>query len=164
MLDLSRTVKFEDMHVLTREEIVRFGIDRREFVGDLVDIREQRAHGTVRKVAVQRIPARNLPHHAMAADLFRQRALRAGLQRPATVNPTFSSVAIGGGGTPQDFSYPPAKASGFELWGMRMAKASVQSLLDLAQVEFMKYVGCRGRAQHSAIHETLQRRIVGCAG
>jgi hypothetical protein len=55
------------------------------------------------------------------------------------VNPTFSSVAIAGdGGKPQYFSYPPAKASGFEVWGMRMAKASVQSLLELAQVEFME--------------------------
>jgi len=31
LLRLARTVKFEDLHVLTREEIARFGIDRRAF-------------------------------------------------------------------------------------------------------------------------------------
>jgi hypothetical protein len=32
LLDLAKTVKFESMRVLTRDEIVRFGIDRRQFV------------------------------------------------------------------------------------------------------------------------------------
>jgi len=32
LLDLAKTVKFESMHILTREEIARFGIDRRVFV------------------------------------------------------------------------------------------------------------------------------------
>jgi hypothetical protein len=32
LLDLAKTVEFEALHILTREEIVRFGIDRREFV------------------------------------------------------------------------------------------------------------------------------------
>ena len=30
LLALASTIKFEDAHVLTREEVVRFGIDRRE--------------------------------------------------------------------------------------------------------------------------------------
>jgi hypothetical protein len=32
LLDVARRIKFEDMHVLTRDQIFRFGIDRREFV------------------------------------------------------------------------------------------------------------------------------------
>jgi hypothetical protein len=32
LLDLARNVKFESLHVLTREEIAAFGIDRRDFV------------------------------------------------------------------------------------------------------------------------------------
>ena len=32
LLALASTIRFENMHVLTREEIVRFGIDRRELV------------------------------------------------------------------------------------------------------------------------------------
>src|ERR1700749_2055874 len=53
LLALARTVRFEDMHVLTREEIGRFGIDRREFV-DTPWIFEPGTHGMVRKLAVQR--------------------------------------------------------------------------------------------------------------
>ena len=32
LLALTRTIKFEDIHVLTRDEIARFGLDRRETV------------------------------------------------------------------------------------------------------------------------------------
>ena len=136
LLDLSRTVKFEDMHVLTREEIVRFGIDRREFVETSWSF-ENNGRSTVRKVAVQRNPGeKSFRLMQWRLICFDSERFELDVQRPATVNPTFSSVAIaGGGGKPQYFSYPPAKASGFEVWGMRMAKASVQSLLELAQVK-----------------------------
>ncbi len=139
LLDLSRTVKFEDMHVLTREEIVRFGIDRREFVETSWSF-ENNGRSTVRKVAVQRNPGeKSFRLMQWRMICFDSERFELDVQRPATVNPTFSSVAIaGGGGKRQYFSYPPAKASGFEVWGMRMAKASVQSLLELAQVEFME--------------------------
>jgi hypothetical protein len=139
LLDLSRTVKFVDMHVLTREEIVRFGIDRREFVETSWSF-ENNGRSTVRKVAVQRNPGeKSFRLMQWRLICFDSERFELDVQRPATVNPTFSSVAIAGdGGKPQYFSYPPAKASGFEVWGMRMAKASVQSLLELAQVEFME--------------------------
>jgi hypothetical protein len=32
LLDVAKHTRYEDMHVLTRDEIFRFGIDRREFV------------------------------------------------------------------------------------------------------------------------------------
>ena len=32
LLGLTKTIKFEDIHVLTRDEIARFGLDRRELV------------------------------------------------------------------------------------------------------------------------------------
>jgi hypothetical protein len=137
LLDLSRTVKFEDMHVLTREEIVRFGIDRREFVETSWSF-ENSGRSAVRKVVAQRSAGeksfRLVQWRLICFDSDR---FELDVQRPATTNPTFASVAIvGNGAKPQYFSYPPAKASGFEVWGMRMAKASVQSLLDLPQVEF----------------------------
>src|SRR5207237_4334896 len=53
LLDLVKTVKFEEMHVLTREEIVRFGIDRREFVETPWTF-EPGARSLVRKVAIQK--------------------------------------------------------------------------------------------------------------
>jgi len=137
LLELSHTVRFEDMHVLTREEIVRFGIDRREFAETSWSF-ENNGRGTVRKVMAQRGPGeksfRLVQWRLICFDGDR---FELDVQRPATANPTFASVAIAAGGTkPQYFSFPPAKASGFEVWGMRMAKASVQSLLDLPQLDF----------------------------
>ncbi|HWZ36981.1 MAG TPA: hypothetical protein VNY08_01615 [Bradyrhizobium sp.] len=137
LLDLSRTVRFEDMHLLTREEIVRFGIDPREFVETSWSF-ENNGPSTLHKVAVQRNPGeksfRLMQWRLICFDSDR---FELDVQRPATANPTFSSVAIvGDGAKPLYFSYPPAKASGFEVWGMRMTRASVQSLLGLSQVEF----------------------------
>jgi hypothetical protein len=137
LLDLSRTVKFEDMHVLTREEIVRFGIDRREFAETSWSF-ENNGRSNVRKVVVQRGPGeKSFRLMQWRLICFDSERFELDVQRPATPNPTSASVAIvGGSAKPQYFSYPPAKASGFEVWGMRMAKASVQSLLDLQQFEF----------------------------
>ena len=53
LLDLARTIKFEDMHVLTREEIARFGIDRREVV-ETPWIFESSRSSMVRKTITQR--------------------------------------------------------------------------------------------------------------
>jgi hypothetical protein len=50
LLNLASTVKFEDIHALTREEIIRFGIDRRERV-ETPWIFENIGRSTVRKVA-----------------------------------------------------------------------------------------------------------------
>jgi hypothetical protein len=58
LLDLSKTVKFESMHVLTREEIVRFGIDRREFVETPWTF-ENNARSMIRKFAVQKNDTEN---------------------------------------------------------------------------------------------------------
>jgi hypothetical protein len=137
LLDLSRTVRFEDMRVLTREEIARFGIDRREFAETSWSF-ENNGRSTVRKVAVQRIPGeKSFRLMQWRLICFDSNRFELDVQRPATANPTFSSVAIvGGSAKPQYFSYPPAKASGFEVWGMRMAQASVRSLLDQPQLEF----------------------------
>jgi hypothetical protein len=137
LLDLSRTVRFEDMRVLTREEIVRFGIDRREFVETSWSF-ENNGRGTVRKVVAQRGPGeKSFRLVQWRLICFDSERFELDVQRPATTNPTFSSVAIASGGArPQYFSYPPARASGYEVWGMRMAKASLQSLIALPQLEF----------------------------
>jgi hypothetical protein len=58
------------------------------------------------------------------------------VQRVAVANPGVSSLTIGGGAKPLFFAYPPARASGFEVWGMRMTRASVQSFVDQPQFEF----------------------------
>jgi hypothetical protein len=135
LLDLSRSIKFEDMHVLTREEIVRFGIDRREFVETAWSF-ENIGRSSVRKVAVQRASGeksfRTIQWRLICfdGDRFELDVLRA-----ATANPSSSSLTIGGGAKPLSFTFPPARSSGFEVWGMRLARASLQSFIDQPQFE-----------------------------
>jgi hypothetical protein len=63
LLGLAETIRFEDMHYLTRKEIVRFGLDRRDFV-ETPWIFESRGNGMIHKIAVIRGWVRN--HFALS--------------------------------------------------------------------------------------------------
>jgi hypothetical protein len=162
LIGLSRSVRFEDMHVLTREEIVRFAIDRREFAETAWSF-ENIGRGTLRKVAVQRATSeksfRMIQWRLICFDTNR---FELDVQRVATAKPTSSSVAIGGGdGKPQFFTYPPAKASGFEVWGLRMARVSLLSLVAQPQFEFIEQlVAADGRR----VQQTARLSNEGLAG
>jgi hypothetical protein len=137
LVDLAKTVKFESMHVLTREEIVRFGIDRREFIETPWTF-ENGGRSMVRKTAL----ARNDTGNSYRALQWRLFCLNTGqfeldFQRQSSaVAPVFATVSISSGGPkPLYFAYPPAKPAGFEVWGLRMTKASIQSLADLPQID-----------------------------
>jgi len=137
LLALARTVKFEDMHVLTREEIVRFGIDRREFA-DTPWIFEPGTHGMVRKIAVQR-KAGDASFHMIQWRVlcFDSDRLELDFQRPIPANAVFATASLSyGGDRPLGFTYPPRRGAGVEQWGMRLNKASLQPLLDLPQADF----------------------------
>ena len=137
MLALARTVKFEDMHVLTREEIARFGIDRRDFA-DTPWIFEPGTHSMVRKIAVQR-KAGDAAFHIIQWRVvcFDSDRFELDFQRPILANAAFATVSLANGGIkPLGFTYPPRRGSGIEEWGMRLNKASLQPLLDLPQAEF----------------------------
>jgi len=137
LLALARTVRFEDMHVLTREEIVRFGIDRREFV-DTPWIFEPGTHGMVRKLAVQRKAGEATFHMVQWRVIcFDGDRFELDFQRPMPANAVFATASLSyGGAIPFSFTYPPRRAAGLEQWGMRLNKASLAPLLDLPQVEF----------------------------
>ena len=137
LLDLAKTVKFESMHVLTREEIVRFGIDRREFIETPWTF-ENGGRSMVRKTAI----ARNDTGNSYRALQWRLFCLNTGqfeldFQRQSSaVSPVFATVSISSGGPkPLYFAYPPVRPAGFEIWGLRMTKASIQSLADLPQID-----------------------------
>jgi hypothetical protein len=144
LLELTRTVKFEDMHVLTREEIVRFGIDRREFVETSWSF-EDNGRSTVRKVVAQRNAGeksfRMLQWRVICHDSDR---FELDFQRPAQAVSNLNPVSILLNAKPLYFTYPPARASGFEVWGVRMTRASVQSLRDQPQFEFTETVVASG--------------------
>src|SRR4029077_17941260 len=53
LLALAGRIKYEDMHVLTREEIARFGIDRRDLVETPWTFENSSSGGMVRKIVTQ---------------------------------------------------------------------------------------------------------------
>jgi hypothetical protein len=137
LLDLARTIKFESMHVLTREEIIRFGIDRREFV-ETPWIFENSGRSLVHKIAVAKGDAGN-SYRTLQWRLFCFTASQFELdfQRQVAAVPAFATVSISSGGPkPLYFATPPAKPQGFEIWGLRMNRVSVQTFADLPQFDF----------------------------
>jgi hypothetical protein len=146
LLDLVRSVKFESQHVLTREEIVRFGIDRRE-IAETPWKFENSVRSMVSKTAAVREDSGKswrLSQWRIICSSSEQFELN--FQRPAlaagSIQPT---VALSGvGTTPQLFSWPPAKLLGFEIWRLHLTRASVQSLANVPQFEFMESVQAAG--------------------
>jgi hypothetical protein len=136
LLDLAKTVKFESMHILTREEIARFGIDRRVFVETPWTF-ESNGRNMVRKVAVAKSDTGSYRTLQWRLFCFTAAQFELDFQRQLPAASTFSAVSISSGGPrPLSFTFPPAKPQGFEIWGLRMTRASVQSLADLPQFDF----------------------------
>jgi hypothetical protein len=137
LLALARTVKFEDMHVLTREEIVRFGIDKREFA-DTPWVFEAGAHSMVRKIAVQRRAGEASFHMIQwRVVCFDSDRFELDFQRPIIANASFATISLANGGDkPLGFTYPPRRGAGVEQWGLRLNKASLQPIADLPLAEF----------------------------
>jgi hypothetical protein len=143
LLDLASSIKFEDMHILTREELVRFGVDRREFV-ETPWAFESNPRYMVHKVVAQRRPgATSFRMMQWWLICFDTNHFAMYFQRPVPTTSSFRTVSIGVGAKLLNFSFSAAKTSGFEVWGLRMAGASVQLLLDLQQLEFTE-TGDRG--------------------
>lgn len=152
LFDLARSVKFESMHVLTREEIVRFGIDRRELVETPWKF-ESGTRSMARKAAIVREEGGKswrLSQWRIVCSSSEQFELD--FQRPAAAL-TLPTVAISGAGpVPQHFNWPPAKLQGFEIWALRMTRASVQGLADMPNFEFMEASqGTDGRRMARAV-------------
>jgi hypothetical protein len=137
LLVMASTTRFEDMHVLTREEIVRFGIDRREFVETPWTF-ENNGRSMVRKTVVQKNDADKsfrLSQWRLYCSNTEQFELA--YQRQVAANSLFPTVSISNGGPkPLQLSPVSSKPAGFDLWGLRMTRASVQSLTALPQLDF----------------------------
>jgi hypothetical protein len=137
LLDLAKTVKYESMHILTREEIIRFGIDRREFVETPWTF-ENNGRSMIRKFAVQKNDTENSYRMAQwRLFCFNADQFELDFQRPAAVSPSFATISISDGSPkPLYFAFPPSRPTGFEVWGLRITRASVRSLADLREFDF----------------------------
>jgi hypothetical protein len=135
LLDLARTVKFEDMHVLTREEIARFGIDRRELT-ETPWILEGNSRSMVRKIATQREEGDKAYRMAQwRLFCFSTDRFELDFQRPTVTSSIFPTILISNGGSISQYFKPaPVRTPGFEIWGLRMTRASLQALAD--ELEF----------------------------
>jgi hypothetical protein len=136
LLDLAKTVKFESLHVLTREEMVRFGIDRRELV-ETPWIFENNVRSMIYKWSM----AKNETGNAYRTLQWRLVCLNAGqfeldFQRQKAEPLALGTVSISSGGPdPLYLSHLSAKLPGVEIWGLRTARASIQALADLSRID-----------------------------
>ena len=142
LFDLVRSIRFESMHVLTREEIMRFGIDRRE-IAETPWKFENSIRSVVSKMAAVREESGKswrMSQWRIICSLGEQFELS--FQRPAlATGSTLPTVAISGvSPTPQHFNWPPAKVRGFEIWGLRLTRSSMLGLADVPQFEFTESV------------------------
>ena len=153
LLGLAKTIRFEDMHFLTREEIARFGLDRRDFV-ETPWIFESHGRGIIYKTAVVRGRGetlyRTLQWQVVCFDADR---FAMDFQRPAPSASGSSSVSISGGGaTPVSFGYPPAKAGFREQWVLRMPHDTIELFLDNPHVELTETsLDANGQRQQNTI-------------
>jgi hypothetical protein len=146
LLDLARTVRFEDMHVLTREEIARFGIDRRDFI-ETPWIFENGARGVVYKTVAQRDGTEG-PYRTTHWRLFCMGGDRFELdyQRQAAGNSLLPTVSISHApSTSLYFHPPPAKRQGVEIWGLSLSKAAFRSFTEAPQLDFTETSQSEGK-------------------
>jgi hypothetical protein len=136
LLDVAKHTKFEDMHVLTRDQIFRFGIDRREFV-ETPWAFENLGRALIRKSAIARDENANT-WRTLQWRLFclNSEQFQLDFQREVTATTTLATISISSGGAkPFVFAFPPAKPAGYEVWGLRMPKSSAQAIADLSQID-----------------------------
>jgi hypothetical protein len=136
LLDVAKHTRYEDMHVLTRDEIFRFGIDRREFV-ETTWAFENLGRALIRKSALSR-GENGKTWRTLQWRLFCRNAeqFQLDFQRQVATAAAVATISISSGAAkPFVFTYPPAKPASYEVWGLRMPKSSVQAIADLPEID-----------------------------
>jgi len=137
LLDVARTVKFEAMHILTRDEIARFGIDRRAFAETAWGF-ESNGRSVVNKTVVAK---------KNGSDSFRTTQYRLFCEGKDRVRLMVvrefdkdaagkSSVAVvAGADKPPSFGAIPARVGPYEIWTAVVAADAVRKWLELSRIE-----------------------------
>ncbi|CAN7365916.1 hypothetical protein LJR220_003255 [Bradyrhizobium sp. LjRoot220] len=135
LLRLASTVKFEDMHVLTREEIARFGIDRRELV-ETPWVFESIGRGMVRKTVTKRSESDNAYRMSQwRLFCFSTEQFELDFQRPAVSSSAFPTISISNSSSLAQYFRSPAKVPGSQTWALRMTRATLQALASEPQFD-----------------------------
>ena len=136
LLDVAKHTKFEDMHVLTRDEIFRFGIDRREFV-ETPWAFENLGRALIRKSAISR-GENGKTWRALQWRLFclNTEQFQLDFQRQVSASPPSAAISISSGvqsRSPLRIRRPSPRDTRFG--ALRMPKSSVQAIADLPQID-----------------------------
>jgi hypothetical protein len=137
LLVLARTVKFEDMHVLTRDEIVRFGIDMRPLTQTAWTL-EAAARPFARKLAVAK-RENGASFRTMEWRLFCENKDRARLMflREVDQGPAGTSTVIVMAGSEKAVAFGryPARIGKFDVWSDTIASDPMKAMLGVPRLQ-----------------------------
>jgi hypothetical protein len=136
LVDLIETVKFESMHILTRSELYRFGIDTRNLAETAWTL-ETATRGFVRKTALAKRDDESF--RLMEWRLFcesKDRALMLFIQEFDKGAPGTSSVVlIAGSEKPPSFGTFPLRQGRYEVWSAVIATDAVRNWFALPRLQ-----------------------------
>jgi hypothetical protein len=134
--DLIRTVKFENIHVLTRPELYRFGVDTRA-VAETGWTLEAVAHPYIRKIALAKKDD-SASFRTMEWRLFcenRDRARMMFVREFDNGTAGRNSVVMMAGEKPVSFGAFPARIASYEAWSGTIATEALQAVLAASRLQ-----------------------------
>jgi hypothetical protein len=150
LLTVARSVRFEDMRVLTREEIVRFGIDRRE-QAETPWVFENANRSLIHKTVTRRKEGEQL-FRTVQLRLICSDAGRFQLDYQRPVPPAgFVSVALASEPGRLSFYFPPRRAAGQEAWALHVGKPQLDKLAATGQFELAEGTLTNGQWQFQPV-------------
>jgi len=146
--DLIRTVKFENVHVLTRLELYRFGIDTRPLTETLWTV-EKDVRPYVRKLALEK-KGDGAAFRLMEWRLFCENKDRARLMFVREIDETTTGkrtvVITAGTDTSVTFGRSPARIGKFEVWSDAIAPDALKAMLAAAHLQVGEVSAPDGKA------------------
>ena len=135
--DLIKTVKFENMHVLTRAELYRFGIDKRD-VSETPWTLETADRPYVRKFALAR-KTDGSDFRTLEWRLFCENKQRARLMFVREFDPgaagTVSVALMAGSEKSLAFGKFPARSGKYEVWSDTMTPDTIKAVLEAPKLQ-----------------------------
>jgi hypothetical protein len=155
LLTVARSVPFESMRILTREEIVRFGLDRREQAETPWTFQND-SRSLIFKTMTRR-PAGEQAFHMTQLRLICVNAGRFQLdyQRPAPAA-GFVSMSLVDDSSRLNFYFPPRRAAGLEAWALQLNRAQLDKLAASGQFELSEGTLANGQWQYQPVRFTTE--------
>jgi hypothetical protein len=155
LLTVARSVPFESMRILTREEIVRFGLDRREQAETPWTFQNDS-----RSLIYKTITRRAGGEQAFRMTQLRLICLNTGrfqldYQRPAPAA-GFVSMSLLDDSSRLNFYFPPRRAAGLEAWALQLNRAQLDKLVAGGQFELSEGTLANGQWLYQPVRFTTE--------